>query len=106
MDQFIKSLDPDRMLFLQTDIDKFMSDRSEIDDAIERKDLKIPFAIFNAYEQRVVDRMNYARSLLKQDFDFSAQEIIRCCAIKRRGRSRKPRAMSFGASASRATGCG
>ncbi|MGO6737674.1 carboxy terminal-processing peptidase [Rhizobium ruizarguesonis] len=74
MDQFIKSLDPDRMLFLQADIDKFMSDRSEIDDAIERKDLKIPFAIFNAYEQRVVDRMNYARSLLKQDFDFSAQE--------------------------------
>lgn len=74
MDQFIKSLDPDRMLFLQADIDKFMSDRSEIDDAIERKDLKIPFAIFNAYEQRVVDRMSYARSLLKQSFDFSAQE--------------------------------
>ncbi|MGO7616616.1 tail-specific protease, partial [Rhizobium ruizarguesonis] len=41
---------------------------------IERKDLKIPFAIFNAYEQSVVDRMKYARSLLKQDFDFSEQE--------------------------------
>ena len=74
MDRFVKSLDPDRMLFLQTDVDKFMADRSEIDDAIEQKDLKIPFAIFNAYEQRVVDRMTYARSLLKQGFDFSAQE--------------------------------
>ncbi|NKF32991.1 tail-specific protease, partial [Pseudomonas sp. BGM005] len=68
MDGFIKSLDPDRMLFLQADIDKFMADRSAIDDAIERKDLKIPFAIFNAYEQRVADRMSYARSLLKQGF--------------------------------------
>lgn len=74
MDAFVKSLDPDRMLFQQADIDGFMSERSEIDDAIERKDLKIPFAIFNAYEQRVVDRMNYARSLLKQGFDFSAKE--------------------------------
>ncbi|OCP15098.1 carboxy terminal-processing peptidase [Ensifer sp. LC163] len=74
MDRFIKSLDPDRVLFLQADIDRFMSDRSEIDDAIERKNLKIPFAIFNVYGKRVVDRMNYARSLLKQDFDFGAQE--------------------------------
>lgn len=74
MSRFIKSLDPDRVLFLQADIDRFMSDRSEIDDAIEREDLKIPFAIFNVYEQRVVDRMNYARDLLKQDFDFGVQE--------------------------------
>ncbi len=74
MDRFIKSLDPDRALFLQADVDRFMADRSEIDDAIERQDLKIPFAIFNAYEQRVVDRMNYARNLLKQGFDFGAQE--------------------------------
>ncbi|WP_454855002.1 carboxy terminal-processing peptidase [Rhizobium binxianense] len=74
MDQFIKSLDPDRVLFLQADIDRFMSERSEIDDAIKRRNLKIPFAIFSVYEQRVVDRMNYARNLIKQDFDFSAQE--------------------------------
>lgn len=74
MDRFIKSLDPDRVLFLQADIDGFMSDRSEIDDAIRRKNLKIPFEIFNVYGKRVVDRMNYARDLLKQDFDFSEQE--------------------------------
>ncbi|CCM78202.1 carboxy terminal-processing peptidase [Rhizobium mesoamericanum] len=74
MDRFIKSLDPDRMLFLQADIDRFMSDRSEIDDAIKREDLKIPFSIFNVYEKRIVDRMTYARSLLERDFDFGAQE--------------------------------
>ncbi|WP_429810360.1 carboxy terminal-processing peptidase [Ensifer sp. B1-9] len=74
MDRFIKSLDPDRVLFLQADIDRFMSKRSEIDDAIKQKDLSIPFEIFNAYEKRVVDRMSYARDLLKQNFDFSAQE--------------------------------
>src|SRR5262245_26441044 len=74
MDRFIKSLDPDRVLFLQSDIDKFMAESDKIDDAINHQDLQIPFSIFNVYEQRVVDRMNYARDLLKQNFDFTVQE--------------------------------
>ncbi len=74
MDRFIKSLDPDRVLFLKSDIDTFMADKSKIDDAIKRENLQIPFSIFNTYEQRVVDRMTYARDLLKQGFDFTVQE--------------------------------
>ncbi|KAA1183749.1 tail-specific protease [Rhizobium tropici] len=74
MNRFIKSLDPDRIIFSQADIDKFMAGSTKIDDAINQEDLNIPFSIFNTYEQRVVDRMSYARSLLKQKFDFSVQE--------------------------------
>lgn len=74
MDRFIKSLDPDRSLFLQADVDAFMADRTKIDDAIVREDLDIPFSIFNTYAQRVVDRMSHARELLKQGFDFTTQE--------------------------------
>lgn len=74
MNRYIKSLDPDRVLFLQADINKFMADSAKIDDAINREDLQIPFSIFNVYERRVVDRMNYARNLLKQNFDFSVHE--------------------------------
>ncbi|MGY5812262.1 carboxy terminal-processing peptidase [Rhizobium sp. LEGMi198b] len=74
MNRFIKSLDPDRVLFLQSDIDRFMADGAKIDDAINHEDLKIPFSIFNTYEQRVVDRMSYARSLLNQKLDFTVQE--------------------------------
>ena len=74
MTRFIASLDPDRLFFLQADIDTFTADSAKIDDAILQKNLDIPFAIFNTYSQRVVDRITYARSLLKQDFDFSVQE--------------------------------
>ncbi|WP_112943494.1 MULTISPECIES: carboxy terminal-processing peptidase [unclassified Rhizobium] len=74
MDRFIKSLDPDRMIFLQSDINTFMADSTKIDDAIKKEDLKLPFSIFNVYEQRIVDRMTYARDLLKKGFDFTAQE--------------------------------
>ncbi len=74
MDQFIKSLDPDRMMFSQADIDGFTAENKNIDDAISGEDLTIPFSIFHIYSQRVVDRMTYAQGLLKQDFDFTAQE--------------------------------
>ncbi|MBB3610696.1 carboxy terminal-processing peptidase [Rhizobium sp. BK602] len=74
MNKFIKSLDPDRVIFLQSDIDTFMAGSTKIDDAIKQEDLNIPFSIFNVYEQRVADRMSYARSLLDQKFDFSVQE--------------------------------
>ena len=74
MDKFIKSLDPDRMLFMQADIDTFMVGKTSIDDGILDENLDIPFSIFNVYTQRVVDRMTYARSLLKQGFDFTAKE--------------------------------
>lgn len=74
MTKFIKSLDPDRTLFMQSDIDSFMADSTRIDDAILNEDLKIPFSIFNTYMRRVVDRMTFARSELRQDFDFTVHE--------------------------------
>ncbi len=74
MNKFIKSLDPDRMLFMQADIDNFMKDSTNIDDAIASEDLEIPFDIFNVYTKRVVERMSYARSLLKENFDFTVDE--------------------------------
>ncbi|TNV08848.1 carboxy terminal-processing peptidase [Brucella pecoris] len=74
MDRFIDSLDPDRLIFQQADVDKFLTGSKEIDDAIERQDLTIPFSIFSIYQQRIIERMTFARSLLKQNFDFSKQE--------------------------------
>lgn len=74
MDRYIESLDPDRLIFLKADIDSFKTGRAELDDAINKEDLSIPFAIFNIYSQRIVDRMSYARSLLDKGFDFNEQE--------------------------------
>ncbi|TMV02095.1 carboxy terminal-processing peptidase [Brucella haematophila] len=74
MDRFIKSLDPDRLIFLKSDVDGFMANKAKIDDAIKQENLSIPFSIFNIYEKRITDRMTYARSLLNTKFDFSEQE--------------------------------
>lgn len=74
MTNFIKALDPDRMLFMQSDIDRFMTNRTKIDDGILNENLEIPFSMFNSYMQRVVDRMTFARNELKQNFDFTVNE--------------------------------
>jgi carboxyl-terminal processing protease len=73
-DQYLKALDPEKLYFLQSDIDRLAVDRTRLDDAILTEDLRAPFEIFNLYERRAVERMTYARSLLKKGFDFERDE--------------------------------
>ncbi len=73
-DNYLKELDGEKIIFLQADIDHFANARTRLDDAILDKDLSIPFAIFNLYQQRIAERFTYARSLLKKGFDFQIKE--------------------------------
>jgi carboxyl-terminal processing protease len=73
-DSYLKSLDGEKIFFMQADIDQFTNARTKLDDAIVSEDLSIPFAIFNLYKQRTAERITYARSLLKQGFDFDKKE--------------------------------
>ncbi|MGC2166893.1 MAG: carboxy terminal-processing peptidase [Gallionella sp.] len=73
-DNYLKSLDGEKIFFLQSDIDSAGHARTTLDDAILDEDLHIPFAIFNLYQQRIAERYEYARSLLKTGFDFDIKE--------------------------------
>jgi carboxyl-terminal processing protease len=73
-DGYFKSLDADRLFFLQSDVDKFVSAREQFDDAIYNRDLATPYAIFNLYLQRVSERTAYSRKLLQHGFDFTTQD--------------------------------
>lgn len=73
-DNYLKALDGEKVFFLQADIDQFANERTKLDDAILNEDLSIPFAIFNLYQQRISERVIYARSLLKKGFDFENNE--------------------------------
>src|SRR5450830_1441499 len=73
-DRYFKSLDAEKLFFVQADIDRFAPLRTRLDDAIINEDLTAPFAIYNLYQQRFDERMAYARELLKTKFDFTADE--------------------------------
>jgi len=73
-DQYLKSLDSEKLFFVQADIDQLSGDRTKLGDAILKEDLTVPFAIFNLYEYRAAERFAYARTLLKKGFDFQQNE--------------------------------
>jgi carboxyl-terminal processing protease len=73
-ERYLKLLDGEKRFFVQSDIDHLEAARTSFDDAIYTEYLGLPFAIFNLYTQRVVERFTYARSLLKNGFDFGKNE--------------------------------
>lgn len=76
-DRYFKTLDSEKLYFLQGDIDQFDVVRSKLDDAINNENLTLPFAVYNVYQQRFNERMAFARDLLKTSkFDFSADETF------------------------------
>jgi carboxyl-terminal processing protease len=72
--RYLESLDADKLFFTAADIERFDAGRDKLDDAIYDRDLTLPFAIFNVYEQRVAERVAYARTLVTRGFDFSKDE--------------------------------
>ncbi len=76
-DRYLKSLDGDRIFFIQSDIDQFSAARNKLDDAILGQDLTVPFAMFNLYHQRFKERLTFARELLSTEFDFTQKEAYR-----------------------------
>ncbi|MEO8857171.1 MAG: carboxy terminal-processing peptidase [Burkholderiaceae bacterium] len=75
-DRYLKALDPEKLYFLQSDIDRLGVDRTKLDDAILTEDLRVPFEIFNRYECRAAERLTYSRSLLQKGFDFKRDETM------------------------------
>ena len=73
-DQYLKSLDPEKLFFVQADVDRLSAQRVQMGQAIHKEHLSAPFAMFNLYEQRFAERFAYARTLLQSGFDFSAAE--------------------------------
>lgn len=73
-DRYLESLDPGRMIFTQQDVARFAPYRKVMDDAIKAQQFKPAFDIFALYQQRLNERVTYARSLLAKPFDFSVKE--------------------------------
>jgi carboxyl-terminal processing protease len=73
-ERYLKSLDPEKLLFTQADVEQLAPARTMLDDAIEKGDFHDPYRIFTLYEQRLMERLSHARELLKQEPDFTRNE--------------------------------
>ncbi len=74
LDQYIESLDSNRNIFTSEDIASFKHYNTILDDALRRGDLEPAFSIFRLFNQRRLERADYALERLKHPFDFTLDE--------------------------------
>jgi len=75
--EYIDTLDPNRNIFTQKDIISFNLYSHTLDDAIREGNLTPAFSIYRKYNQRRVERANFALERLAQPFDFTIDEHYR-----------------------------
>ena len=73
-DTYLELLDPNRIYFMQADIDELERYRFLMDDSLRHHDLMSAYEIFNLYSDRVLERVAYSRERVKQPFDFTIDE--------------------------------
>lgn len=71
---YLQALDPQRLFFLQADIDELGARRQTLTSAMLQEDLSLPFAIFNRYAERATARYAAARKLVAAGFEFDRDE--------------------------------
>jgi carboxyl-terminal processing protease len=74
LDNYIKHLDPSRMYFIESDIKSFEKYRYELDNSAFDNNIQPVFDIYNVYQQRLKERINYALEVVKRDFDFTTND--------------------------------
>jgi carboxyl-terminal processing protease len=74
LDNYLENLDPGKVYFLASDIQKFESYRNQFDDDLLQGNATKAFDIYNIYQQRMYDRIQFTFDLLKQNMDFSPMD--------------------------------
>jgi carboxyl-terminal processing protease len=71
---FLKTLDPMKLYFYQSDVDEFQKHQDELCDSIRRGDIGFAFTVFRTFLQRVDERLKTVEGLLAAPLDFNADE--------------------------------
>lgn len=80
-DSYLRSLDPNKLYFTESDIQEFSQNSLSLDNALLTNNLEPAFEIFNSYQRKLVDRMEWVLNLLndesyKWDFEQDEQLLI------------------------------
>lgn len=74
LQMFLKSLDPMKLYFYQSDVDEFQKHQDQLCEEIERGDVGFAYTVYRRYLQRVDERLVTIDQLLAQPVDFTANE--------------------------------
>jgi carboxyl-terminal processing protease len=75
-DRYIKALDENHNYLLASDIKDFGRFKTVLDDDLKAGNLNDVFYIFNLYQKRYLERINYSLSQLDKNYDYTKNETF------------------------------
>jgi carboxyl-terminal processing protease len=76
LEQFIKAFDNRKLYFYQSDVDEFEQFKDKLDEMVRKGDISFAYVLYNRFLQRVDERVAVVDELLKEDFDFTEEEVL------------------------------
>ena len=73
---YLKSLDPMKVYFLQSDIDAFNRQGTQIDDQLKRGKIDLGYTVFQTFLRRIDERVKLVDEFLAMQHDFTVDEEI------------------------------
>lgn len=74
--RFLKDLDPNKLYFLQSDVDEWKKFETELDDQLTRGELTFPYAVYERLMIRLNERVKWAEEFAAAEHDFTAKEYL------------------------------
>jgi carboxyl-terminal processing protease len=71
---FLKTLDPMKVYFNQSDVDGFLRRQHELDDMATKGDISFAYNVFNTFLKRIDDRLKVIDEMLATEHDFTVDE--------------------------------
>ena len=75
-ENYLSSIDENKIYFIQSDIDYFSKYKFRLDDDLRLRNVDVAFQIFRIFRERAATRISYVNSLITKGFDFSKDESI------------------------------
>ncbi len=76
LEMFLKTLDPMKVYFLQSDIEKFEEKRLQLDDQIQDGDIQFAYDVFTVFLKRIDERVQWAEEFVDVEHDYTVDEDI------------------------------
>ncbi len=76
LEMFLKTLDPMKVYFLQSDIQKFEEKRLLLDDQIQDGDIQFAYDVFAQFLKRIDERVQWAEEFVDVEHDYTVDEDI------------------------------
>ncbi|MHB1033478.1 MAG: carboxy terminal-processing peptidase [Pirellulales bacterium] len=71
---FLKSLDPMKVYFLQSDIDEFSRSQDQLGELVKKGDVGFAYKVFETFLKRIDERVKLADEFLAMKHDFTVDE--------------------------------